>query len=514
MLFRGWVVDDAGISFAYARNLAEGHGLVSQPGVAPVEGYSNFSWVMLLSPFFLLRFFDPGVTPKLISFILVLLSFVVLRRTFRLMTKNYILITAGVLLMLAINTAFVVWTTSGLENPLLVLFLCLYFYWMVRYHDDRSQRQYLYLLGAITALVAMTRPDGLLYLVVLPAYLLMGIIFWRYQFKRAAIDIMIYAATFACFFGSFLLFRVLYFGELLPNTYYAKGGTFFSAPNAAPLLTQLVKRSWELFNGVAPVTGVLIILALLAATAYLAVKNLLRGSHLVLSLLLMCSFAVFLILPADWMGEYRFATAFFVFLYSYIFIIGEVVLIRVRWKGSIKAVLAVTLAVLFAGSSAVSFAQRSHRFAEHPTISFGDVADKYAFMFNTNAERLDIKNGSIILPDLGGMLYYSQLRVYDLAGLCDKTIARTLSWDQKAFYDYVFETLRPSLIFSHSEYTELTKFDLDSRFRRDYIPVVQYREPAIGPELFSGVFIRKELAQGKQDVLGDFSDDVTAALNS
>ena len=37
-VFGTWIADDAGISFAYARNLAAGHGLVSQPGVTPVEG--------------------------------------------------------------------------------------------------------------------------------------------------------------------------------------------------------------------------------------------------------------------------------------------------------------------------------------------------------------------------------------------------------------------------------------------------------------------------------------------
>ena len=34
-------IDDAGISFSYARNFALGDGLVSQPGFPPVEGFSN-----------------------------------------------------------------------------------------------------------------------------------------------------------------------------------------------------------------------------------------------------------------------------------------------------------------------------------------------------------------------------------------------------------------------------------------------------------------------------------------
>src|SRR5512143_3483048 len=41
--------DDAYISFRYARNFADGHGLVFNPGQPPVEGYSNFLWVVLLA---------------------------------------------------------------------------------------------------------------------------------------------------------------------------------------------------------------------------------------------------------------------------------------------------------------------------------------------------------------------------------------------------------------------------------------------------------------------------------
>ena len=50
LLFGEWIVDDAGITFAYARNLVDGHGLVSQPGLPPVEGFSNFLWMLTLLP--------------------------------------------------------------------------------------------------------------------------------------------------------------------------------------------------------------------------------------------------------------------------------------------------------------------------------------------------------------------------------------------------------------------------------------------------------------------------------
>lgn len=54
--------DDPGISFRYAANLADGHGLVYNPGER-VEGYSNFGFVLLLSlPYkVVLLEFRPGI---------------------------------------------------------------------------------------------------------------------------------------------------------------------------------------------------------------------------------------------------------------------------------------------------------------------------------------------------------------------------------------------------------------------------------------------------------------------
>ena len=43
-----WVGDDAFISFRYARNLAEGNGLVFNVGER-VEGYTNFLWTLLMA---------------------------------------------------------------------------------------------------------------------------------------------------------------------------------------------------------------------------------------------------------------------------------------------------------------------------------------------------------------------------------------------------------------------------------------------------------------------------------
>jgi arabinofuranosyltransferase len=45
---RRWVSDDAFISFRYGRHLAEGEGLVWNPGEY-VEGYTNLLWTLVLA---------------------------------------------------------------------------------------------------------------------------------------------------------------------------------------------------------------------------------------------------------------------------------------------------------------------------------------------------------------------------------------------------------------------------------------------------------------------------------
>jgi len=52
--------DDAMISMRYARNFAEGHGLVWNPGAAPVQGYTNPLWTFVMA-----AVHAAGVPPRL-----------------------------------------------------------------------------------------------------------------------------------------------------------------------------------------------------------------------------------------------------------------------------------------------------------------------------------------------------------------------------------------------------------------------------------------------------------------
>src|SRR5699024_11327711 len=59
-LYGYWIVDDAAITFSYARSLTEGWGFVVQQGGSTVEGFSNPTWLVLLVLGRLAGVFDHG----------------------------------------------------------------------------------------------------------------------------------------------------------------------------------------------------------------------------------------------------------------------------------------------------------------------------------------------------------------------------------------------------------------------------------------------------------------------
>lgn len=225
--FQAWryafLCDDAFISFRYARNLAEGAGLVFNPGYERVEGYSNFLWVLLLAAGAAL-----GMPPERLANPLLLgcglgLLWRVLRHAREQLPQGMSpLWLAFPLAALALNRSFAVWSTSGLETRLFELFAVGGV--LAADSELRSARQgralfphsSLWLAGA-----ALTRPDGLLIAACVLAARA-GLERARRQFawpaalRAIAIVVLPVAAQ--------LLFRWLYYGDLVPNTYHAKVG--------------------------------------------------------------------------------------------------------------------------------------------------------------------------------------------------------------------------------------------------------------------------------------------------
>jgi len=540
-LFRGWIVDDAGITFSYARSLAQGYGLVPQPGVPPVEGYSNFLWVVLFAPFFLLNRFDPTATPKAVSYLLVIGSFAVVRRVLRHFGDDWGGITFVVLMLLALNTSFVAWSVSGLENPLSVFLLCLLLWLSLEaVRGERIASWQGAAAGLCAAAAAMTRPEGVLYFIAYPLIVLLAQFGRPRGFGRWLKSYLLpYSLALALCFGGFLVFRVIYFGDLLPNTYYAKGGPFRPALSSfgdghdripyrfVDVLGSVAgRRLWTdygsqpameypyLLKTAAGRRSFLLALSLVALTAYLGFTKRLGRQHLALLLFFCLAALAYLLLPPDWMEEYRYATAFFVFWYTYLAVAVVEVVRGIKVEPPARVGIAAALAVLAIGLTQSVYRPRSRIFAFNPTVPLSGVRDWLAERFNGYADMLGIEDGSLLVPDLGGTLYYSRLRIYDLGMLCDKTIARTMGRDQPAFYDYVFEVAKPTFIHTHGSWTQRAALDQDARFRRDYLPLQERRDPwassTAGHVMYSGDYVRKDAVGDREAGLARIRDELAS----
>ena len=481
--FRGWLVDDAGISFAYARSLAEGHGLVAQPGATPVEGFSNPLWTLLLAALFAMGAFDPAWTPKALSVALVAATFGVVAWG-RIRSGGARSAAAAVtLLLLSLNAGFVIWTSSGLENPLLA-FLAALSCVVASAALDPSRRLEA-AAGVVAALLALTRPDAVVYAAAFPLLLAST----RGASGAAARPTIASHARFALGFlppwGGYLLFRRLYFGDWLPNTYHAKEHPSLLSLVDAAKLTDLLRAAagrmalpamallflgggWAIAAGRAParLRSVLVHLAL-AAVAYL-------------------------VMPVDWMGEHRFATPFFLF---FAWSLAEVGLVLVESAGRFRrmaAVGAAAVAAVLVIETALVSVPRSSAFAASPIVPFAKVESFGADGYNRLAQILGVAGASLMTPDVGGTLFGSTLRVYDLVGLCDPVAARTLTHDTAAFRDYVFATARPTFIHVHGAWAQWAALKADPRLDRDYAPLWEVWPSDGGSEPWSADYVRRD----------------------
>lgn len=517
LLFSGWIVDDAGISFAYARHLAEGHGLTAQPGVPPVEGYSNPLWVFLLAPFCLLGLFDPIATPKLLSLLLVAATFLLLDATLRRLTGGRTGVSLVSLLLLAVCTPFVIWTSSGLENPLYAFLFVLLLWIAIREREglregagSPGRRHWALLAGLTVAGIALTRPEGMVYTVLYPLLTLTATGRpVRQSLRASAGRLLLYALAFAAPFGAHFLLRVAYFGDVVPNTYYAKGE--MSSRDLLDTLTLAPARAEKLLSltrgvaGTRGAAGPLLLAVLAAGSVWLLVRRRFGWGHAALFLFAALPAFVYLLLPKDWMAEFRLATPFFPFFYAFAVLLAAdlgTALIRDPERRRLPALASAILAV---GLSLVLLLGRSTFFAGNPTIPFSDVAHYFGDRYNRYAQDLEVKDASILLPDLGGALWDSKLRVYDLAGLCDRTVAKTRGRNQQAFYDYVFGEVRPTFLRTYLGWSVLSQLERDPRFQRDYVPLVAFYEPEVkartGQDYASGEFVRRDVAERHPEVI-------------
>lgn len=219
-----FLCDDAFISFRYVRNLLEGHGLVFNPGEY-VEGYSNFLWVLELAALWGLFGLRPedaapwlsvACTAGTLATMLWWVAHIPGLRHRRLV--------AWMALGLVCSSAtFAVWTSGGgLETRQFTFFVVLAVVCLSLYRHRRSG-----LLAASLSLAAAayTRPEGPLIAACCFGWFAIQRMVETGRLRpdrRLVRELAYLVAPFVMLVAAHFLFRYAYYGEWLPNTYYAK----------------------------------------------------------------------------------------------------------------------------------------------------------------------------------------------------------------------------------------------------------------------------------------------------
>ncbi len=221
LYYAAWMDDDAFISFRYARHLAEGAGLTFNPGER-VEGYTNFLWTLLAACAHRLGADIPAAARALgVAFSFAALPLLLFFRRFR--PGDAALPALAVLppLLLCVSESWAVWAVSGLEN---VFGACLVTAAFASVFHGLASRQtrWFALGGHGFAVAAMTHPSYGVF--ALPCGILLVARALRDRDTR--VHALVFAAVFALAYAPLELWRCLYYGSPLPNTFYAKvGGT-------------------------------------------------------------------------------------------------------------------------------------------------------------------------------------------------------------------------------------------------------------------------------------------------
>lgn len=216
-----FTTDDAYITLRYADNLANGRGIVWNPGEAPpVEGYSNFSYVLLGA-----AAIAAGSDPVVVFKIAGTLAFVGSCTMSFLLGRCWLGPVASALppFLLSRYLGSTFWAASGLETTVyqfLVLASIVVFARALR--DQRPARLRLAQAGLIVCLASLTRPEGPLIALAMIAALSLHLLQVRMPWRERLLTVLTLALGFALPFGAYFGWRLVHFERLLPNSVYCK----------------------------------------------------------------------------------------------------------------------------------------------------------------------------------------------------------------------------------------------------------------------------------------------------
>jgi hypothetical protein len=475
-IVKDWMLDDAFISFRYVENFVTGHGLVYNIGER-VEGYTNFLWIMLLSVFRRFHADTVAISRVLGVFLNCLTLVLTWLASCRIFGRNrWETLVAPVLL--ATCGAFTTWGLAGMEVPLFTFLVLAALAWPGDRPQFQSNHRHPSALtpksnrppsanlqsptavspwpvwrpltaGFLVALAALTRPEGLIVLVVVVLTIATGP-----ARKDRARTLLITIAGFAVLYLPYYVWRYAYYGYPLPNTFYAKVG-------ATPAQVWRGARYVGDFIIAYPVSLVIAAVGAIAGWR----KKVIRPAALAVG-----SFAVYIVLVG---GDCMPAFRFFAPIAPLICLLaaeGVVRLSRKRGASNPRPGMTVILTAVLVGASLFTTFSRSG--LRRSIVD--DTVAHYGRIVGMKLKEM-ARPDAVIATNTGGTIpYYSGLKTIDMLGMNDLHIAHRKvpmgagrAGHEKSDGDYVFARSPDYIQFSTSWGSDRPWFRGDSELYRN-----------------------------------------------
>ena len=210
--------DDAMISMRYARNFAEGHGLLWNPDGERVQGYTNLGLTLVMAGLHLLPIAPERVSlaVQLLALACLIATALWLARLVRDLTRSGWMGTAAAAALL-LCSPWQIFALQGADTVFVGLALVVSAAMFVRAHR-RGSNWPLAAYAPLLAAVAV-RPDASLFALCAAALPLL----WPDRRGRRPARVALAAlALLALEWAGLVVFSLLYYGDPLPNTWYLK----------------------------------------------------------------------------------------------------------------------------------------------------------------------------------------------------------------------------------------------------------------------------------------------------
>lgn len=222
--------DDSMISMRYAKNLAAGQGLAWNPGGERVEGYTNLLWTLYMSiPHYLN--IDASKTSLFIqisSLILLLFTLIYVYKITYFLSESNFAISIGAAVLAGTFFPNIFWALSGTEVGLLAFLSVLAAYYGIAMLKGGKFNIWFYI---ITGLMIFTRIDEVFLVIFLFLFML------KYDTKNRIMHLKAGLTSILTTVGILTLFRLYYYQDILPNTYYLKMTGY-------PLFLRMARGIW------------------------------------------------------------------------------------------------------------------------------------------------------------------------------------------------------------------------------------------------------------------------------